>query len=891
MGLIDDLLKEAQNQQADADSVQANNEKREELFQNIVQPKMVVIYKFLSDLCENLNLIKSKVFVSYPIKDYSVMRDMLPADYKVVVDSRTQMKNIKLTFMYYSDKRIKFDVENKIYIDRVSEYLDEHRVTYVCHKNKDSRHNVTNATFRVDSMVPVNFEFVANLKSNKIVLNITNFNGLNLDRFVIECDDIDSQYLEDLGKYILRRDTNLFKTKISQKELDDIRIKLDKDNKKKKNINPRSSTSRNAHKKQNKLNEITISGGYSKITESEIDSTLNESNKENVKKSKEIVTENNVKLNKINKKKKLEKKSTVSDVYFDNKKNTHSVVNKDGSSFVLKFSLLPSAFNPASRDVLDIYGHLNKLSELNDFQNQLIHEAATILSDINKVDVPVMDRIEVVHAIYITVYPVMVSICAPYNNEINKPAQNKEQLSALSNCVIIAEQIAITYKYAYLKFYSTNINKYQSARNNIVELGFRILEMIRLEQRLRALRYEKLPGSTWLDVNQIFFSLMLHEDIDEKKVLSSEIGVSNIKVTDIIELKNKNSIRDVYLSIQLFGVLDVITWPAHLFYFPDSYLKYLDSALRIFDDNGQTLEPGWLITFLLNDGPPVHKRTDSMSAPGIRIDFSILYNSLVAEHELLAKMIFLSSIDKKKLSPPLAKLKDQDKIPVLEMVLMAIKRRERHHKRHNVYGSEKLVVNFGFNESYKILSGYTKPENNKDKNLLANIELIQQESIRLSDELPVELSNSSNWQIINFSTGGLLILHDEVSKTNTLQVGQILSFKPKDNSNLPLLGYVGRMHRLQEQRIEISIIRMASYAESALVLDQKSSSDDRGNPVILSQDMNERWQIVLLHEYGYISGTPLKLIRSNGAIILLRLGDIWMSKRDFTVFEIRSAGL
>jgi len=886
MGLIDDLLKEAQHQQADVDSVQANNEKREEKFQSLVQPKMVTIFNFLSDLIANLNLIKSKVFVSYPIKEYSIMRDMLPSDYKVFCDSRKVMMSIKFSFMYSSDSRVRFEVENKIYIDRISEFLDLHRVSYVCHKNKDNRHNVTNATFSVDSVVPVKFEFSSNLESNNIVLNITNFNGFNSDRFVIGCEDIDSQYLEEIGKYILRRETNLFGGKISQKELDDIRNKLKNDEKKnkksKKHKRNKSSTVEKEHAKHNQLNEVLISGNGIAEPSNSVKSVVSDkknkqkkATKKSIKESKVTIAEKTISSEKSNEKtlkKKVEEKNTA-------------------NKFKLIFSILPSAFNPGTHAVLDIHAHLNKLSELIDFPNQLIKEAATILSDINKVDVPVMDRIEVAHAVYITVYPVIVLISAPYNNELNKPAHNEEQLSALSNCIVIAEQISITYKYAYLNFYSNDIQRYQEMRNNIVELGFRILEMIRLEQRLRALRYEKLPGSTWLDANQIFFSLMINDDIDDKKILSSEIGVTCINTEDIIDLKTKNSVRDIYLSIQLFGVLDVITWPAHLFYFPDSYLAYLDSALRIFEDDGQTLEAGWLITFLLNDGPPVHKRTDSMSAPGIRIDFSRLYNSLVSEHESLAKMIFLSSIDNKKLSPPLAKLKEQDKIPILEMILMAIKRRERQHKRHHVYGSEKVVVNFGFNESFKTLSGYAKPEDKTDEKILANVELIQQESIKLSDESPIELSNSSNWKIINFSTGGLLISHNEVTKTNTLQVGQIIAFKPKDNSNLPLLGYVGRMHRIHEHQIEISIIRMASYAESALVLDQKSSSSDTGNPVILSQDMSERWQIVLRQEYGYISGTPLKLIRSNGSIILLRLGDIWMSKRDFTVFEIRSAGL
>jgi hypothetical protein len=213
-----------------------------------------MVFNFLSKLSENLNLLNSKVFVSYPIKDYAVMRDMLPGDYKVIVDSRKLMQNIKFTFMCSSHNRVRFDVENKLYIDRISEYLDSHHISYVCHKNKDSRHNVTNATFSVDSMVPVSFIFTANLNSENIILNINNFNGFNSDRFVIDCDDVNPEYLEDLGKYILRRDSELFRTKISKEELEDIRNKLKKD--KKRNVVSKKKEIKKDIKKDKKKSKV-----------------------------------------------------------------------------------------------------------------------------------------------------------------------------------------------------------------------------------------------------------------------------------------------------------------------------------------------------------------------------------------------------------------------------------------------------------------------------------------------------------------------------------------------------------------------------------------------------------------------------------------------------------
>ena len=105
------------------------------------------------------------------------------------------------------------------------------------------------------------------------------------------------------------------------------------------------------------------------------------------------------------------------------------------------------------------------------------------------------------------------------------------------------------------------------------------------------------------------------------------------------------------------------------------------------------------------------------------------------------------------------------------------------------------------------------------------------------------------------------------------------------------MGFIGRIQRPVDHLTEISIIRMARHAEAAIAQDHSEARKDGGKPVILMQDFDNRWQIITLHDYGYTTGTTLKLIRGNGVRIILRLGDIWMTKRDFTVFEVRSANL
>ena len=573
------------------------------------------------------------------------------------------------------------------------------------------------------------------------------------------------------------------------------------------------------------------------------------------------------------------------------KSESQAVFVDDLSDFHIKFAYLPTAYRSATNKELDLKSHLHLLSELDNFPIQLVHEASKIMISLNKSMVDAVTRIELVEGVFAEVYPVIEALCNRYNDPMGHAIDDNEHDNVLPYCILFAEQVAIAYKHVYTKFYTTDRNEFSEVRDDLIKWGIGILEMLRLEQRLRALRYQKLPSHAWLDCNQLFFSLLYHNDIDELRPLCSNLGSSRLQDTQKGDEDLTGSVHKIYLSIQLFGVLDVNTWPSHLFDFPDAYMAGCDQALKIELDSGQKLVPGWMISFLRNDAPPVHRRNDVIPPPAVRIDFSVLFKKLVQEHEDLATMMFISSIDLEKLSQPLASLAEQDRIPVLEMMLLSLKPRERHHTRHNIYKREQLVLNFGFGESYKILSGFAKPKNEDTEKSQKYVEMIQEQSVHLANQ---SLDyRSTNWQIINFSSGGLLVCGEESKYTYPVQIGQIMAFKPVYEAKRPLIGFVGRIHRAQEKQLEISIIRLANYAEAAIVQDPKVTKPDRGKPVVLVQDFSGCWKVIVQYvgHYHYKTGTPLKMVRSHGERILLRLGAIWMQNRHFTVFDVRSVGL
>jgi len=56
------------------------------------------------------------------------------------------------------------------------------------------------------------------------------------------------------------------------------------------------------------------------------------------------------------------------------------------------------------------------------------------------------------------------------------------------------------------------------------------------------------------------------------------------------------------------------------------------------------------------------------------------------------------------------------------------------------------------------------------------------------------------------------------------------------------------------------------------------------------QDLDEHWRVIAPSDHGFVSGTPLKVTQPNGRTVPARLGNVWLAKNDFTVFELSSPG-
>ncbi|MEJ2439327.1 MAG: hypothetical protein P8Z72_06635 [Gammaproteobacteria bacterium] len=540
----------------------------------------------------------------------------------------------------------------------------------------------------------------------------------------------------------------------------------------------------------------------------------------------------------------------------------------------------------APKQILNKQTITNKLEDLKAYSIRQLREAANLAGQLNRFSLKPDKRVELVRHVLGTIYPTMLRHYQQYQSKVISLPESNDRREAILACVDICDQSAQAYKHLFQALYSAKSSAYRRVRDELIETGGRILELARMEQRFRGLRHQKLPPTTWLNINRAFFSLLAHGDTEEPITLLGTLGFSP-RPARVGKPAQESSASKLYLSIQLFGLVDAPSWSTRLFHAPDAYLDMDENAIVIEPDSGQEVVPGCLITHIENKGPPVFQREKHMPEPRICIEYPNLYNRLVKDYEELAKMKFIGRFEADKLSRPLLELEVIERFPFLESMLFGLRPRERKQKRHAAFGHENIRIYFGFKDVYQLLMDLAS----KDMRNIAESRTFMDTLAGFSEGISADASGSPNrsrWEIANFSTGGLLVISRESSFTVPIQIGSLVAFIPNAEVKRPLLGYVSRINRPSDQQIEVAIVRLSSHAEDAIVQDNENKT---GKGVIIFKTLDNKWCLVARHDYEFINGQPLRLLREDNKRVPARLGNALLTKQDFIVYELSSPGL
>ena len=201
MGIIDELKKQVlqKKKQRGSDEEDVTSFAHANLIAQLQK-----IHQFLRELVEQLHAAEPDIRVDLPIKDVGVCTNLKQGHFHLLAETQAEAEIISLTCTLVNEQPCTLPVEHIQKLEKVPEQLAamDVRSEIIVVPDKDP-------CLEVIGNIPARFLFEIDTSAGLIRVKIHNYSELGHKHFYLNPEQIDEDFLESLGEFILRKNTGL----------------------------------------------------------------------------------------------------------------------------------------------------------------------------------------------------------------------------------------------------------------------------------------------------------------------------------------------------------------------------------------------------------------------------------------------------------------------------------------------------------------------------------------------------------------------------------------------------------------------------------------------------------------------------------------------------------
>ena len=442
------------------------------------------------------------------------------------------------------------------------------------------------------------------------------------------------------------------------------------------------------------------------------------------------------------------------------------------------------------------------------------------------------------------------------------------------------KNIIVGYKIVLKEYDSLPDSLFFPLKRKVESIGFKIMELIYIEQNIAALRYQKMSEHSWRDCNQLFF-YFYNMDLDQGSFLfSTNYQYQSISANKTLLIEDSySSIRQLYVLVQLMGLMDVVSWPQEILKKMEVYVFEAVPEIKVKPDNLKALQSGNLIIYQQQICPPFFNRLDTGGNPAIILDVSGFETTLRNKYD----QVVLKNSSKFNTGGMNISFDDYDERALLDKMLSKLYYFNRSEARHYVNQYSSLQLFFGFKKCFQFIRDSSNADYEKiHRGLSLNTTLAGKTSQIIS-----EVENSERrWFVINESQGGVHLRLQETQYSPNMFIGQMVVVNACENEkNNSAVGYVSRIHRGHGDDVEITIIKIGGQAQCVGVQDEQLKNKGDHIPSVLIKNHSGQDMLLMYSKQQLQLDSDLYLVWKNDAQSL-ELGKKNIKMPEFVGFEV-----
>jgi hypothetical protein len=377
---------------------------------------------------------------------------------------------------------------------------------------------------------------------------------------------------------------------------------------------------------------------------------------------------------------------------------------------------------------------------------------------------------------------------------------------SLERCIEILGMLGQSYALVFKHHYDKGEAHFGKSMEQATLCATRVLELARLEQRARALRYQPLRETTWYLVNTLFHILRAHGDVGARvPVLESEVYASHAG--------RFTTPSGQFAAIQMTARMDMLRWPVAMQGLLAGYIEGNLDLLSMRDDAGRTLKSGQMLAYCQDDQAAGPRREEAPDARAILVDWSSLGARM---REDCAALVQSARAGNRLLAPKtLRLLTNLESLSFAHLLIAGMRRAAR---AETVAGHEERVLGMRmyvtFREVYLHIHHIVGKQGRAPGKRF--IDHFAERSAMIAEDHTTE--KESIWYVLHQDSNIIRLKTEETDFTIGLGIGDLVSYAfGEADSHKPRLAVVRRLYRPGAGQVMIDLERLAKYAEPVLV--------------------------------------------------------------------------
>ena len=474
---------------------------------------------------------------------------------------------------------------------------------------------------------------------------------------------------------------------------------------------------------------------------------------------------------------------------------------------------------------------ISQFKEFVDTPSLLFTELEKYLLTLNRYNIKLSDRIMVSNICLKYFYPIMLKVFNKYRDDGGIPdGQNKIVEIEQTEKVLVL--LIKSYKLIFQQDYNSSCFSYARNRRRFNFCAVRLLELIYYRQRLLSLRYTLLEASSWQASHQIYGIIKQYENATKRyPILSHHLFKKNNNKNKTKSVQRK-SVEEYYMAIQLYSIIDQLSWHTKALPFIDNYLSYITPTIVPIICIGGVISPAEMIVYYGQKDAPYYKHKKNNGAP---LAWTFNFTPLLVQLKLDRKDLFYANTKNNEFLVPrfLKKILPEYRLPLIEGLAKLVLTDSSNNMILSSVPYDNIRIYSGIVEIYDKLIDVIHPhvvnaDSRKFRDAMA------QRSSTLSEDK--DASEESLWFKCNTESSGMLCLKTMESQyTESYYIGSLVLIEDYSITPSQLrIAKVTKINRIYKDKyVQFSVKYLGSDAIPVMIKSAKNGAEKESKNQIL----------------------------------------------------------